>query len=37
MHSTKFKVEDIFDVAISTDTISHEQITKPNIFLAKMM
>ena len=37
MHSTKFKVEDIFDNVISTDTISPEQITKLNNFLAKMM
>ena len=37
MHSTKFKVEDIFYNIISADTISPEQITKLNNFLAKMM
>ena len=37
MHSTKFKVEDIFGEIISKDTISPEQITKLNNFLAKMM
>ena len=37
MDSTKFKVEDIFDDIISKDSISPEQITKPNIFLAKIM
>ena len=37
MDSTKFKVEDIFGEVISKDTISTEQITKLNNFLAKMM
>ena len=37
MDSTKFKVEDIFGDVISKDTISTEQITKLNNFLAKMM
>ena len=37
MDSTKFKVEDIFGEVISKDTISQEQIIKPNKFLAKMM
>ena len=37
MTSTKFKVEDIFGDVISKDTISTEQITKLNNFLAKMM
>ena len=37
MDSTKFKVEDIFGDAISKDSISSEQITKLNNFLAKIM
>ena len=37
MDSTKFKVEDIFGDVISKDSISPEQITKLNIFLAKIM
>ena len=37
MNSTKFKVENIFGDVISKDSISHEQITKLNIFLAKIM
>ena len=37
MASTKFKAEDIFGDVISKDTISQEQITKLNNFLAKMM
>ena len=37
MDSTKFKVEDIFGDVISKDSISSEQITKLNNFLAKMM
>ena len=36
MNSTKFKKEDIFGNAISKDSISTEQITKLNIFLAKI-
>ena len=36
MNSTKFKVEDIFGDVISKDSISPEQITKLNIFLAKI-
>ena len=37
MNSTKFKVEDIFVDVISKDSISPEQITELNIFLAKIM
>ena len=37
MKNTSFKVEDIFTDVISKDTISPEQITKLNNFLAKMM
>ena len=37
MKNTQFKVEDIFSDVISKDTISTEQITKLNNFLAKMM
>ena len=37
MSSTKFKVEDIFGDVVSKDTITTEQITKLNNFLAKMM
>ena len=37
MNSTKFKVEDIFGDVIRKDSISPEQITKPNIFFAKIM
>ena len=37
MNSTKFKVEDIFGDIISKDSISPEQITKLNNFLAKIM
>ena len=37
MDSTKFKVEDLFSDVISKDSISPEQITKLNKFLAKMM
>ena len=37
MKNTSFKVEDIFSDVISKDTISTEQITKLNNFLAKMM
>ena len=37
MNSTKFKVEDIFGDVISKDSISPEQITKFNNFLAKIM
>ena len=37
MNSTKFKVEDIFGEVISKDTISNEQTTKLNNFLARMM
>ena len=37
MDSTKFKVEDIFSDVISKDSISPEQITKLNNFLAKIM
>ena len=36
MDSTKFKVEDIFGDVISKGSISPEQITKLNIFLAKI-
>ena len=37
MKNTQFKIEDIFSDVISKDTISTEQITKLNNFLAKMM
>ena len=37
MDSTKFKVEDFFGDDISKDSISSEQITKLNNFLAKIM
>ena len=37
MNSTKYKVEDIFGDVISKDSISPEQITKLNNFLAKIM
>ena len=37
MNSTKFKVEDTIISVISKDSISPEQITKLNNFLAKMM
>ena len=37
MNSTKFKVQDIFGDVISKDSISSEQITKLNNFLAKIM
>ena len=37
MDSTKFKVEGIFGDVISKDSISPEQITKLNNFLAKIM
>ena len=37
MKNTSFKVEDVFNDIIHKDTISTEQITKLNNFLAKMM
>ena len=37
MKNTQVKVEDVFDDVISKDNFSQEQITKPNIFLAKKM
>ena len=37
MESTKFEVEDMFGDVISKDSISPEQITKLNIFSAKIM
>ena len=37
MDSTKFKVEDIFGDVISKESISPEQVTKLNNFLAKIM
>ena len=37
MRNTSFKVEDIFGDVISKDSISPEQITKLNNFLAKIM
>ena len=37
MKNTQFKVEDIISDVISKDTISTEQITKLNNFLAKIM
>ena len=35
--STQFRIEEIFANIIPKDTISPEQITKPNIFSAKLM
>ena len=37
MKNTSFRVEDVFGDVISKDSISPEQITKLNIFLAKIM
>ena len=37
MKNTQFKVEDNFGDAISKDKFSHEQITKLNTFLAKIL
>ena len=37
MKNTSFRVEDVFNDIIHKDTISQEQITKLNNFLAKMM
>ena len=37
INSTKFKIEEIFGDVISKDSISPEQITKLNNFLAKIM
>ena len=37
MDSTEFKIEDIFGDVVSKDSISPEQITKLNSFLAKIM
>ena len=37
MKNTQFKVEDVFSDIISKDSISPEQITKLNKFLAKIM
>ena len=37
MKNTQFKVEDIFGDVISKDSISPEQITKLNNFLAKIL
>ena len=37
MKNTSFKVEDVFGDVISKDSISPEQITKLNNFLAKVM
>ena len=37
MDTTKFKVEDSFGDNISKDSLSPEQITKLNNFLAKIM
>ena len=37
MNSTKFKVEDFFGDILSKDSISLEQKTKPNTFLAKIL
>ena len=36
MKNTQFKVEDVFGDVISKDSISPEQITKLNNFLAKI-
>ena len=37
MKNTQFKVEDVFGDAISKDTISTEQVSKLNNFIAKIM
>ena len=37
MKNTSFRVEDVFGDVISKDSISPEQITEPNNFLAKIM
>ena len=37
MKNTSFKVEDVFENVIVTDSILPEQITKLNNFLAKIM
>ena len=37
MKNTSFRVEDVFGDVISKDSISPEQITKLNKFLAKIM
>ena len=37
MNSTNFKVEDVFGDILSKDSISPEQLTKLNNFLAKTM
>ena len=37
MNSTKFKVKDIFNDVVSKDSVSTEQRTKLNNFLAKML
>ena len=37
MKNTQFKVEDVFSDIKSKDSISPEQITKLNNFLAKIM
>ena len=37
MKNTSFRVEDVFGYVISKDSISPEQITKLNKFLAKIM
>ena len=37
MISTKLKVEDTFGDLISKDSLSPEQITKPNTFSAEIM
>ena len=37
MNSTKFRVKDVFGEIFSKDSISPEQITEKNNFLAKIM
>ena len=37
MKNTSFRVEDVFGDVISKDSLSFEQITKLNNFLAKIM
>ena len=37
MKNTQFKVDDVFGDVISKDNFSQEQITKLNVFLAKIM
>ena len=35
MKNTRFKMEDVFGYVLNKDNFSQEQLTKPNVFLAK--